>query len=204
MHRFVLDEFTQFGTNLIGINPGKATTHGASMGVFGTTRPLSLADSQALERLPRVKAVVPFVGRSHADWEGRAFDAERTFVTGIGSGTTYPDYKPAPFIVAAEHDGVDTVTVVSEGIFSYCGVKVKIDTDRHLGPECAVVSAGGEPVGHVVPRQRRRGLVTDRHHELGLVLALEGAMAREQLVEQDAEGPHVGAGVHGVGAELLR
>jgi hypothetical protein len=29
------------------------------------------------------------------------------------------------------------VTVVTEGIFSYCGVKVKIDTDRHLGPECA-------------------------------------------------------------------
>ena len=27
------------------------------------------------------------------------------------------------------------VTVVTEGIFSYCGVKVKIDTDRHLGPE---------------------------------------------------------------------
>ncbi len=27
------------------------------------------------------------------------------------------------------------VTVVTEGIFSYCGVKVKIDTDRHIGPE---------------------------------------------------------------------
>ena len=62
-------------------------------------------------------------------------DPSRTFVTGIGAGTTYPDYKPAPFIVSAEHDGVDTVTVVTEGIFSYCGVKVKIDTDRHLGPE---------------------------------------------------------------------
>jgi hypothetical protein len=55
-------------------------------------------------------------------------------VTGVGAGTTYPDYKPAPFIVSAEHAGVDTVTVVTEGIFSYCGVKVKIDTDRHLGP----------------------------------------------------------------------
>ena len=29
------------------------------------------------------------------------------------------------------------VTVVTEAIFSYCGVKVKIDTDRHLGPERA-------------------------------------------------------------------
>ena len=41
------------------------------------------------------------------------------------------------------------VTVVTEGIFSYCGVKVKIDTDRHLGPERALVRVDGEPVGHV-------------------------------------------------------
>ena len=76
-------------------------------------------------------------------------DPARTFVTGIGAGTTYPDYKPAPFIVSAEHDGVDTVTVVTEGIFSYCGVKVKIDTDRHLGPETAAIRVEGEQVGHV-------------------------------------------------------
>ena len=31
-------------------------------------------------------------------------------------------------------DGVDCVTVVTEGIFSYCGVKVKIDTDRYRRP----------------------------------------------------------------------
>jgi hypothetical protein len=41
------------------------------------------------------------------------------------------------------------VTVVTEGIYSYCGVKVKIDTDRHLGAECSLVRAEGEPVGHV-------------------------------------------------------
>lgn len=41
------------------------------------------------------------------------------------------------------------VTVVTEGIFSYCGVKLKIDTDRHLGPEASTVRCDGEPVGHV-------------------------------------------------------
>ncbi|HWK44193.1 MAG TPA: 6-hydroxynicotinate reductase [Stellaceae bacterium] len=71
------------------------------------------------------------------------------FVTGIGSGTTYPDYKPAPFIVSSRHDGVDMVTVVTEGIFSYCGIKVKIDTDRYVGPEQAAVRCNGEAVGHV-------------------------------------------------------
>lgn len=82
-------------------------------------------------------------------WDGEVLRPSDTFVTGVGSGTTYPDYKPAPFIVSSEYEGVDTVTVVSEGIFSYCGVKVKIDTDRHLGPETAAVRSKGEQIGHV-------------------------------------------------------
>lgn len=90
--------------------------------------------------------LVEFAG---TDWDGQPLDAARTFITGVGSGTTYPDYKPAPFIVSSQHEGVDTVTVVTEGIFSYCGVKVKIDTDRHLGPEAAPIMVGGEQVGHV-------------------------------------------------------
>jgi hypothetical protein len=92
--------------------------------------------------------VVPF-GAGALDWDGTVVGQPRTFVTAIGAGTTYPDYKPAPFIVSSEIDGVDMVTVVTEGIFSYCGVKVKIDTDRHLGPEQAPVRVGGEAVGHV-------------------------------------------------------
>ena len=92
-------------------------------------------------------AVVPF---DHAgDWDGEILREPETFVTAIGAGTTYPDYKPAPFIVSSEVRGVDMVTVVTEGIFSYCGVKVKIDTDRHLGGERNLVLAQGEPVGHV-------------------------------------------------------
>lgn len=93
-------------------------------------------------------ALVPFLERE-GEWDGRLGKSKETFVTAIGAGTTYPDYKPAPFIVSSEVDGVDMVTVVTEGIFSYCGVKLKIDTDRHLGPEQNLVRARGEPVGHV-------------------------------------------------------
>lgn len=70
-------------------------------------------------------------------------------ITGVGSGTTYPDYKPAPFIVSSQHEGVDMVTVVTEGIFSYCSFKVKIDTDRFLGTEQANIRCRGEIVGHI-------------------------------------------------------
>ena len=92
--------------------------------------------------------VVPFVDAEGA-WSGDILKTPGPFVTAVGAGTTYPDYKPAPFIVSSKVDGVDMVTVVTEGIYSYCGVKLKIDTDRHLGAECATVRAEGEPVGHV-------------------------------------------------------
>ncbi|MBN7784573.1 hypothetical protein JYP51_06550 [Ponticoccus gilvus] len=90
--------------------------------------------------------LVPFLDR---EWDGEIVSGEDTFITAIGSGTTYPDYKPAPFIVSARVADADMITVVTEGIFSYCGAKVKIDTDRHLGSECAPVRSAGEVIGHV-------------------------------------------------------
>ena len=93
--------------------------------------------------------LVPF--QAGGDWDGKLVKQPDVFVTAIGAGTTYPDYKPAPFIVSSEIDGVDMVTVVTEGIFSYCGVKVKIDTDRHLGPGDryrARARRGGRPRHH--------------------------------------------------------
>ena len=112
-----------------------------------------------------------------ADWDGDPIAARDVFVTAIGAGTTYPDYKPAPFIVGAEIDGVDMVTVVTEGVFSYCGLKVKIDTDRHLGPERATVRAGGEPVGHVTTAEYGSQMIS-----LGGVRHLTGGSKREGVV----------------------
>ncbi len=83
VHKFVLAEFTQFGTNLIAINPGRTTTHGTSMGVFGTERPLTIEDAEALKRLPYVKAVVPIV-QGNAEVEA-ANRRRRTTIYGAGS-----------------------------------------------------------------------------------------------------------------------
>ncbi len=111
-------------------------------GVLTRTDPVVMAR----KTLDQDGRMVPFLA---GDWDGDMISKGPAFLTGIGSGTTYPDYKPAPFIVAAEHDGVDMVTVVTEGIFSYCGIKMKIDTDRYIGPEQAAVRCEGEQVGHV-------------------------------------------------------
>ena len=46
-------------------------------------------------------------------------------------------------------EDADFVTVVTEAIFSYCGAKIKIDTDRHVGAETSIVRSEGEAIGHV-------------------------------------------------------
>src|SRR3954449_5183349 len=115
------------------------------------------------------------------DWDGKIVHEPSTFVTAIGAGTPYPDYKPAPFIVSAEVDGVDMVTVVTEGIFSYCGIKVKIDTDRYLGPETATVRAQGEAIGHVTTSEYGSQMLS-----LGGVHHLTGGSKKEGRVTCDA------------------
>ncbi|KUL92912.1 6-hydroxynicotinate reductase [Bosea sp. WAO] len=114
------------------------------------------------------------------EWDGDILHQPGTFVTAIGAGTTYPDYKPAPFIVSSEVDGVDMVTVVTEGIFSYCGVKVKIDTDRFLGPETAIVRVEGEAVGHVTSGEYGSQMLS-----LGGVHHLTGGSKKEGRVTCD-------------------
>ena len=121
---------------------GACDRYGNQGGRIVRCDPLTLLD----RRIAAGDEVRPFL---KSEWDGDPFRVEALEVTAIGAGTTYPDYKPAPFIVSRQIDGVDFVTVVTEAIFSYCGVKAKIDTDRHLGPEAARVCARGEVVGHV-------------------------------------------------------
>jgi hypothetical protein len=135
--------------------------------------------------LERGESVVPFLERGR-DWDGKLIYQSdvshgETFVTAIGAGTTYPDYKPAPFIISSQVEGVDMVTVVTEGIFSYCGVKVKIDTDRHLGQECSTVRAQGQAVGHVTTSEYGSQMLS-----LGGVRHLTGGSRQEGTATCDA------------------
>jgi putative ABC transport system permease protein len=87
LQQFVLAQFTQFGTTIIAINPGKATTAGTSVGVFGTERPLTIEDAVALEQLPYAQAVVPFVQGNAAVEYGSL--SRRTTV--YGAGPAFPE-----------------------------------------------------------------------------------------------------------------
>ncbi len=88
LHRYVLEQFTQFGTNIIGINPGRSTTFGASTGIFGSVRPLTIDDAEALKRVPFVLNTVPVVqGTASVEGGGRE---RSTNISGVG-----PEFQTA-------------------------------------------------------------------------------------------------------------
>ncbi len=84
IHRFVLAEFTQFGTNIASISPGKVKTSGpAPTGIPSSVRPLSLDDARALAHLPYVTGMTAMVwGNSEVGANGRL---RRTTVNGVGA-----------------------------------------------------------------------------------------------------------------------
>lgn len=104
LHQFVLSEFSQFGTNLISIQPGKTQTQGGNVGIFGSVRTISIEDAQALKRLSNVEYVDPSVtGNAELRFNGKT---RRTTVYGAGpdlpkvmastlqSGSFLPDDDP--------------------------------------------------------------------------------------------------------------
>jgi putative ABC transport system permease protein len=82
VRQFVVAEFTQFGTNIVNITPGTTQTMGGSIGVFGTVRPLTIDDAEALRRVPYMTASVPVVqGNAEVEGNGRK---RRVTVYGVG------------------------------------------------------------------------------------------------------------------------
>ena len=88
LHRFVIAEFTQFGTNIISVAPGRIQTHGASLGGVNTVRPLSIEDALALKRAPYVQVSDPVVqGNADVKYFGKS---RRVTLYGVG-----PDFAEA-------------------------------------------------------------------------------------------------------------
>jgi len=87
VRQVVVAEFTQFGTNIVSVTPGSTQTMGGSIGVFGTVRPLTIDDAEALRRAPHVTASVPVV-QGNAEVEG---NGRKRRVTVYGAGHEFAD-----------------------------------------------------------------------------------------------------------------
>ncbi len=58
---YILSQFTQFGTNLLAITPGKTKTTGMPGVLGGSTHKLTLDDAIAMKKIPGIERVVPMV-----------------------------------------------------------------------------------------------------------------------------------------------
>lgn len=156
IHRFVLTEFTQFGTTLIAINPGKATTMGTSVGVFGTERPLIIADAIAMKQIPGVKAVVP-VTQGNAEVEGND-RRRRTTVYGVG-----PEFPTAFTFAVGTGNFLPHDNPESPRAFAVLGSKLKHELYENKNPLGQYIRIGGS-------RYRIVGVMESKGQVLGFDL----------------------------------
>ena len=139
IHTFVLAEFTQFGTNLVGIHPGKKSTFGISGASISTVRPLSLSDANSLEKLENIIAVLPVVqgnARIEAGTKQR-----RSNVLGVGAAV--PEvWKILPasgrFLPAEEQNNPRAFAVLGHklaaelfGTSNPLGQRIRVGSDRY-------------------------------------------------------------------------
>lgn len=153
LHQFVIDEFTQFGTHLISVTPGRTQTHGGSLGAINTSRPLSIDDAIALQRAPYVQVTNPTVV-GNADVEHLARSRRVTlygvghrfteaFRMKVGAGEFLPDddpRSPRAFVVLG-------AKVASElfGEENPLGARIRIGGERYR--VVGVMAAKGQVVG---------------------------------------------------------
>lgn len=180
VHRFVLNEFTQFGTTLIAINPGKATTFGASVGVFGSVRPLSIDDAQALARLPYVEHSVGFIqGNAQVKGNGRQ---RRANVYG-----TSPGFPQAFTFAVAMGSFLPEDDPRAPRAFAVLGSKMRNELFGAQNPLGARIRVGGDRyrvIGVMRPKGNVLGFDLDDTAYIPLARALD-LFNRDGLMEVD-------------------
>lgn len=136
IHRFVLAEFTQFGTHILTVTPGKTRTHGASVGAIGSVRLLTLDDAAALGQSPLVRYVNPSVtGNAEVRAQGRS---RRVTVYGQG-----PDFARAFNMRVASGRFLPADDPRAPRPYAVLGSKVRSELFGNANPLGASLQVGG-------------------------------------------------------------
>ncbi len=156
LRAFAVDTFSQFGTRIIAINPGKTLTQGMG-GLINTERPLTLEDANGLTQIPGVEAVVPVVqGTADVEYQHRrrqvgvlgvnhAMPAVWKFA--LGAGRFLPDEQGGP-----------------ARPFAVLGDQLRQELFGHDSPIGQRIRIGGERyrvIGVLAPKGQMLGLDVD-------------------------------------------
>ncbi|OGA17413.1 MAG: peptide ABC transporter permease [Betaproteobacteria bacterium RIFCSPLOWO2_02_FULL_66_14] len=178
LHRFIVAEFTQFGTNLITVSPGRIETHGAALGAVNTVRPLSIEDAIALRRAPHVQVANPLVqGNAEVVYDGRS-----RRVTLYGTG---PDFTRAFSMRVAAGEYLPQDDPRAARAFAVLGAKVAKELYGGANPLGSRLRVGGQRyrvVGVMEAKGQVLGFDLDDTVFIPVARALE-MFNRESLME---------------------
>lgn len=178
IHKFVLAEFSQFGTNVISVAPGKTNTRGTSIGIFGSDRPLTIDDAEALKQVPNVVYSDPALqGNAEISVAGRA---RRVTVYGVG-----PDFDQALHINVAIGRFLPPDEAEAARAFVALGAKVRRELFTDANPLGSRVDIGGSRfrvIGVMAAKGQILGVDLDEAVYIPAARALE-LFNREGLME---------------------
>ncbi|MBM3288484.1 MAG: FtsX-like permease family protein, partial [Candidatus Eisenbacteria bacterium] len=134
---YILSEFTQFGTNLASINPGRVETTGMHGAIGGTVHPLTIEDAEAIRRIPGVVATVPTtMGAAAVEHAGRTRNVFVYGVTSEGARAWGMGVRVGRFLPAADPSVGAAVAVL--------GPKLKLELFGDANPLGEHVRIGGQ------------------------------------------------------------
>ncbi len=188
VQRFVLDQFTQFGTHLIAVTPGKTQTFGLSGAMIGTVRPLTVQDAMALRRLPQVRGIVPMV-MGNVEVKG-AGHSRRTTLYGVGPDLPWVWRIPVAsgrFLPSGNRPLVALGATVRRELFG---------TSPVLGQRLRIAGEGYRVVGVMSPKGKMLGFDLDDAVYIPVQRALDlferdGLMEIDILYAADADSTHI-------------
>lgn len=176
---YLMDSFSQFGTRIIAVTPGKTTTAGMS-GLLTTIRPLSLADATHLGKLPHVDAVVPVI-QGTAKIEAGKYSRD-TDVIGVG-----PDMDRAWRFKVAQGRFLPAGDLENSRYFAVIGSRVKQELFRNrnaLGSYVRVANTRFRVIGVMESKGQLLGFDLDDAIYIPADLAMQ-MFNKESLMEID-------------------
>jgi putative ABC transport system permease protein len=82
LQQYMISQFSQFGTRIVAVNPGKDITQGIG-GMLSSVKPLTLEDADSIAKLPGVELVVPVVqGAGAIEFDKRE---RKSDILGVGA-----------------------------------------------------------------------------------------------------------------------
>ena len=197
VHHYVLEEFTQFGTNVINVAPGKTKTGGMpTSGIPTTARLLTLEDAAALKKLPQVIGSSPTVwGNSEIEGNGRVrrstvYGVDADFLTVLSTKVRVGKFLPS------DTDDASRAFVV-------LGSKLHQELFGHTNALGARVRIGGlhfRVIGVMVPKGQFLGIDLDDTAFIPAERALalynrEGLMEINVIYAENASSSRVAAAI---------